>query len=127
MPPTIGAAIRRITSDPVPEPNMIGSSPRDDHGDRHRDRPHAQRCARDDSLRETRLSSNRPAASRAATGLVDVDEHDNADFGRHGERDEADRRCDRHVVAQHDISQNPRRVQKAASMSKASATRRNAK
>ena len=27
MPPTIGAAMRRITSDPVPVLSMIGSSP----------------------------------------------------------------------------------------------------
>ena len=27
MPPTIGAAMRRMTSDPVPLPHMIGSSP----------------------------------------------------------------------------------------------------
>jgi len=27
MPPTIGAAVRRITSEPVPLPNMIGSRP----------------------------------------------------------------------------------------------------
>ncbi len=27
MPPTIGAAIRRITSEPVPLPHMIGRSP----------------------------------------------------------------------------------------------------
>ena len=27
MPPTIGAAMRRITSDPVPPPSMIGNKP----------------------------------------------------------------------------------------------------
>mgnify|MGYP003499051921 CR=1 FL=1 len=27
IPPTIGAAMRRITSDPVPEPHMIGNRP----------------------------------------------------------------------------------------------------
>jgi len=27
IPPTMGAAIRRITSDPVPLPHMMGSSP----------------------------------------------------------------------------------------------------
>ena len=27
MPPTIGAAIRRITSEPVPLPSMMGSRP----------------------------------------------------------------------------------------------------
>lgn len=27
MPPTMGAAIRRITSEPVPDPTMIGTSP----------------------------------------------------------------------------------------------------
>ena len=27
IPPTIGEAMRRMTSDPVPEPNMMGSRP----------------------------------------------------------------------------------------------------
>ena len=74
MPPTIGAAMRLITSMPVPVPHMMGSRP---------------------AMMATALELDR------LPRVVQVDQHDDPSLGRHaGQRNKADRHRDRQVVVE---------------------------
>ena len=90
MPPTMGPAMRCITSEPVPPPLLIGSRP-------------AKITATVMAIGRTRSAAPSTIAARrssrvepvivAARGhrLVHVEQHRDADFGRYAaERDEAD-------------------------------------
>ena len=100
MPPTIGAAMRCITSEPVPLPHMIGSRP-------------AMMTAtviafgRTRSTAPSRMASSRssvpvlPGARRSFQACLQIEQHDHAELRRHaGQRDEAHGAGDRHVVAE---------------------------
>ena len=90
MPPTIGAAMRCITSEPVPSPHMIGSRP-------------AMITATVIAFGRTRSTApSRIASSRSASlvlpgdarlpRVLQVEQHDHAELGGDaGQRDEADR------------------------------------
>ena len=101
MPPTIGAAMRRMTSDPVPLPNMIGSRPAMIAatvmmiGRTRSSAPSMTACCRPVSARPSL------AADMSSNGLVQVHEHDDADLdGDTGQRDEAHADRDRQFVAE---------------------------
>jgi hypothetical protein len=101
MPPTIGAAMRRMTSDPVPLLHMIGGKPA-------MTTEAVIMIGRTRSAAPSTMASVSPCRSGEGPGgrtrvdrRVDVDEHDDADLRRDaGERDEAHGRRDRHVVTQ---------------------------
>jgi hypothetical protein len=91
MPPTIGAAIRFITSAPVPEAHMTGSRPinRRQHG--HQLGPDALRRALDDRLAQVLEARKPPFLAPPAPGERQVEQHHHSGLGvEPGERDQAD-------------------------------------
>ena len=101
MPPIIGAAIRRMTSDPAPVYHMMGTSPMNitatviTFGRRRFTAPSTMA-----SLTSSRFLI-RPTGLRLLVREVEVQEHEHAGLGVHAEEgDQADPHGDRHVVAE---------------------------
>ena len=105
MPPTMGTAMRRITSEPAPSLQRIGNRPAMMATTviilgRTRSTAPAMIAARKSSRVNARPSS-RAACSRSFKRLVEIDEHHDAGLGGDaGERDEADGNGDAHIVAE---------------------------
>ncbi len=94
MPPTIGAAIRRMTVAPAPVPPQDRQRPAHDGGHRHEDRPDTEARAMKD--RFTQRGIVRAASPAVVPRVLEVEEHDDADLRRDArQRDEADTCRDR--------------------------------
>ena len=90
MPPIIGAAIRLITSEPVPWPRRIGSQAGEDHRDGHRLGPHAKDGAVAHGAFDLGVGG---VVAPRRQGVLEIDQHHHAELGRQaGQGDEADRR-----------------------------------
>ena len=106
MPPTIGTAMRRITSDPAPSLQRIGSRPAMMATTviifgRTRSTAPAMIAARKSSRVKRTAVPAWHARQPLLQRLVEIDEHHDAGFGGDaGERDEADGDGDAHIVAE---------------------------
>ena len=87
MPPTIGAAIRCIISEPVPVPYIMGIEAREDGGDSHHFGPHAQQSALKEGLFHIQRGQLPSRGSRLFAALVpceiEVEQHHNRRLHRH--------------------------------------------
>ena len=89
MPPTIGAAMRCITSAPVPEPYMIGARP-------------AMMTAKVIIMGLKRRSAPLPIASRRSSTVTQIHYHQDPDLDRDAcKRNETNGDCYRHIETEY--------------------------
>lgn len=91
MPPTMGAAMRLIVSEPVPPPPHDREQTRQNHRDGHGLGPDSLHRALLDRVVQQFLGSNRAGGETRFPRVLEVDQHDHAELRRQaGQGDKPD-------------------------------------